>query len=734
MPDFPRNVLAGSDSPYLLQHAGNPVAWQPWGDDAFARAKRENKPVFLSIGYSTCHWCHVMAHESFENPDVADLLNRNFVSIKVDREERPDVDMTYMTYVQAVTGHGGWPMSVFLTPDALPFFGGTYFPPDDRYGRTGFINLLGRIQEMWGQQAGDMRRSAVSAITQLRAAAAPVPVSAVVGWDSAAFARAATAAFARQFDTAYAGFGGAPKFPRPAAPQMLLEIARVWPEEDYGRDALRMAVATLQAMADGGIHDHLGGGFHRYAVDRIWHIPHYEKMLYDQAQLARLYLEAARLTGLAAFDAVADGIFTYVLRDLTHPGGGFFSAEDADSLPADGAAAKREGAFYVFTALEIAGVLPVGDARIFCAAYGVQPDGNADPASDPHGELTGTNTLFRAIGAARLAGQFHTTVAEIDTVLARSRAALLALRSARPRPHRDGKIVAAWNGMMIGALATGARLLQRPDWLRAAERAAEFIHANLWDVGRAVLFRSLCTREPTIHAFAADYAQMIAGLLDLHAATGAMRWLAWAIELQAVMDRDHRDDEDGCYFSAREDGGLGVLSLKEDHDGAEPSPNSLAAVNLLRLAALTGEAHFREAVDAMIASLGRAVADAPHVAPVLGMAILRSLEDPGHVVLAPADAPSAAPLRDAILRHAAPGMAVIPLPGAGEERAWWLSHHAWMAGLPAAGDTPAVILCRDRTCGLPMTDPEEVARALTTAAGHRAPHGTRRAAATDGRS
>ena len=445
----------------------------PWGDAAFARARAEDKPVFLSIGYSTCHWCHVMEHESFENPEIAVVLNEYFVSIKVDREERPDVDLTYMTYVQAATGHGGWPMTVFLTPEARPFFGGTYFPPDDRHGRTGFLNLLQRIRELWESRRAELVAQAAQSLRALedameketRAGEPPEPDG---------LARRLVQVFSRQFDREYGGFGGAPKFPRPAAPMSLLECARLYPETRHGREAMTMAAGTLRAMAAGGIHDHLGGGFHRYAVDRIWHIPHYEKMLYDQAQLAPLFLDAWRMTGDSLFLDAADGIFRYVLRDLSHPDGGFYSAEDADSLPDDGAGAKKEGAFYVFTAEEISRALTPESAALFTAAYGVEAGGNADPQSDPHGELQGTNTLFVAAGPDALAMRFDRPVAEVEAMLSAAREVMFGHRARRPRPHRDEKIVTGWNGLMIAAFAMGGRMTGNPLWTERAELAANF--------------------------------------------------------------------------------------------------------------------------------------------------------------------------------------------------------------------------------------------------------------------
>lgn len=710
MPEIPKNLLSGEDSPYLLQHAGNPVAWMPWGEAAFARARAGNMPVFLSIGYSTCHWCHVMEHESFENAAIAAFLNGHYVSIKVDREERPDVDLTYMTYVQATTGHGGWPMTVFLTPDGLPFFGGTYFPPEDWHGRTGFLNLITRIQEIWATRPEDIFESARSAVEQLRlqSGRSDTPGEPPAAKD---VARAATRAFSQQFDATHGGFGTSPKFPRPSAPSLLQEIALRWPIETMGKEAGAMVLATLQAMADGGIQDHLGGGFHRYSVDRQWHIPHYEKMLYDQAQLAPLYLEAWRRSGNPAFTSVAENLFAYVLRDLVHPEGGFCSAEDADSLPDAGATAKKEGAFYVFTAAELGTILAPESLSLFAAAYGVKAEGNVDPASDPHGELTGTNTLYRAAGLATLSNSFSRPQGEIESMLAGANALVLAHRNRRPRPHRDDKIVLGWNGLMIGALAVGGRLLGRTGWLDAAESAARAItrHLRAPDGG---WWRCRNRQAARIPAFASDLTQWISGLLDLHEATGDMAWLELARASQSELDNKHRDPDDGCYFSAREDGGLSLLSLKEDHDGAEPAPDSLGALNLLRLHAHIGGEEYLQAAERILAAHADDLERAPHVAPLLAVAAIRLEIDPGHAIIAPSDHPDAPPLLRAVLQNAPPGMAILRLPGAGPERAALLLRHPWMESLPALGDPPAVHLCRDHTCGLPLRDPESIARAL----------------------
>ena len=387
------NRLAREKSPYLLQHAHNPVDWFPWGEEAFAKARAEDKPIFLSIGYSTCHWCHVMEHESFESAAIAAFLNENFVSIKVDREERPDVDQVYMTFIQATTGHGGWPMSAWLTPDLKPFVGGTYFPPTDVPGRPGFITVLRRIAELWKSDRPQIEEKATSLLAALREAGKDIestPADHGITWTVEPVLRIGLSFFARSFDSAEGGFGGAPKFPRPVNFQFLFQLAtqNKKPQQD-SKAALAMALHTLRKMAAGGMHDHLGGGFHRYSVDAEWHVPHFEKMLYDQAQLAQAYLAAYQLSGEEGFAKTAHHILHYVTHDLTNADGGFYSAEDADSLPKADATRKTEGAFYVWTYDEVKEVLGEDRLEEFCAVYDVEPKGNVAASSDPHGELEG---------------------------------------------------------------------------------------------------------------------------------------------------------------------------------------------------------------------------------------------------------------------------------------------------------------------------------------------------------
>lgn len=612
------NNLAGETSPYLLQHAGNPVAWQPWSDAAFARAKDEEKPVFLSVGYSTCHWCHVMERECFEDPAIAALMNRHFISVKVDREERPDLDATFMTFVQATTGQGGWPMSVWLTPDGTPIFGGTYFPPADRHGRPGFPRLCEEISRLWRDDRTRLVAGADRIMAQL--AAADPPVAAAGDLAGPAVLEAFIAHCRRAYDAEWGGFGSAPKFPRPAVLRTLLQLAeRHGSDTPAGAEAAAMACATLDRMAAGGIHDHLGGGFHRYSVDRYWHIPHYEKMLYDQGQLAMAYLDAWQLTGAATHRTVAEGIFNYLLSTLRDPAGGFHAAEDADSLPHAGATHSLEGAFWTWTEAEISGLLEPAAAALVKAAYGVQPAGNARPESDPHGELTGRNTLFRAASDAALAATGGSSAESVRATLTEAAAVLLEHRGTRPPPHRDDKLVTAWNGLAIGALARGARLLERPDLAAAACAAATFLRTRLWD--GTTLFRSFRLRRGDAPGFPADFVCLISGLLELHAIAPADGWLDWAAALQDRLDATSWDADRAGYVMRPTLGDRTLKVIREDHDGAEPSPNHLAAENLLKLAVLLDQPAHLARAEALLRAGTPLLEEHPFAAPQLAAAL-----------------------------------------------------------------------------------------------------------------
>jgi len=702
------NHLAGEKSPYLLQHQHNPVDWYPWGSAAFEKAKRENKPIFLSIGYSTCHWCHVMAHESFESEEVGKILNEHFVSIKVDREERPDVDRVYMTFVQATTGGGGWPMTVFLTPDLKPFLGGTYFPPEDKYGRPGFKSVLGRIIEGWTKDRASIIAHGDKVIEQLKEMAATGKPGEVKV--SEAMLMNALNPFTRTYDDEWGGFGDAPKFPRPAALNYLFRIyAHAGADSRDGKAALGMALGTLRKMAEGGMHDHLGGGFHRYSVDKFWHVPHYEKMAYDQAQLVGSYLDAFQATRDPYWEKTARDILAYVQRDMTAREGGFFSAEDADSLLAHGKPEHAEGAFYVWTKEEI-GRLLGDDAALFNRYYGVEDDGNSPPGSDPHGELKGKNTLIVRLETKTAAKLFNKTEAEVEATLEAARKKLFDVRAQRPRPHLDDKIITAWNGLMISAFARAAQVLDDPAYLATAQKAAKFLREQMWRDG--ALRRSYRQGVSEIPGFAEDYAFLVAGLLDLYEADFDPAHLAWAVELQAKMDALFFDENHGGYFSTSGKDPTVLVRMKEDYDGAEPSPGSIAAANLLRLAQLTNDESLRQKADRTLAAAAEQLANLPSAAPQMLCALDTSLAKPRQIVIAgKRDAADTKALLREVHARFIPNKLVILADGA-EGQAWLGQKLEFIKTVSPIDGKAAAFVCEDFVCQLPTTDPGKVKELL----------------------
>ncbi len=581
------NRLISEKSPYLQQHAHNPVDWFPWSEEAFEAARSGDKPIFLSVGYSTCHWCHVMEHESFENEQIAAILNRLFVPIKVDREERPDVDRIYMAYVQATTGSGGWPMSVFLTPDLKPFFGGTYFAPDNRYGRPGFGVLLERIGEAWKKDHDRIVETSSDAVKQLAQYTGTAPGA--PGIPDASVLDSTFQYFRRIFDSAQAGFGDAPKFPRPVVLNFLLRYY----VRTNRKEALDMTLETLRAMASGGMHDQLGGGFHRYSVDERWFVPHFEKMLYDQAQLAISYLEAFQITHDSFFAGIARSTLDYVLRDMTHPEGGFYSAEDADSVidPAE-PAVKGEGAFYIWTASELQQILGPALFALFASHYGVEAGGNVH--NDPHGEFTGKNILY----LGEQPNPSH--IAQFQEAAAK----LLEVRSRRTRPHLDDKILTAWNALMISAFAKASQILDEPRYLAAAQRAAEFIVSRMYQPASQTLLRRYRDGDAAIPGFLDDYAFFISALLDLYEADFDPTRIEAALTLTVKMRELFEDTNQSAFFSTAAGDNNLVLRMKDDYDGAEPSGNALALLDLLRLAHITDRPALRQAAERTLAALG----------------------------------------------------------------------------------------------------------------------------------
>jgi hypothetical protein len=704
------NRLAAERSPYLLQHAANPVDWYPWGNEAFAKARSENKPIFLSIGYSTCHWCHVMEHESFENETIAAALNADFVSIKVDREERPDVDRVYMTFVQSTTGSGGWPMTVFLTPELKPFFGGTYFPPTSRWGRPGFLDLLQELSRAWKQDRGRVDYAAAELFDRLKSLTGNDGRSKAQAWLAGPDSLSeAVEQFQSAFDRRNGGFGEAPKFPRPAELLLLLR------EHSRTRTAppLLMVLDTLRAMALGGMRDHVGGGFHRYAVDAQWRVPHFEKMLYDQAQLVLAYLEAGQATNDAFYSTIAEDTLAYVLRDLHSPEGGFYSAEDADSVAPDGSGEKREGAFYVWTDEEI-GTLLGEEAEFVRKRFGIEPGGNAP--QDPQEEFKNQNLLYTAQSIEDIAARTGRTADHVADAIGRSRQALFEARARRQRPHLDDKIITSWNGMMIAAFARAARVLPgRPEskrYLATARTAAEFIRRRLWNADDQRLLRRYRDGEAAIDAYAEDYASLIWGLLELFQADGDPAWLEWARDLQARQDALFWDDAESGWFSTSGKDPSVLLRLKEDYDGAEPSASAVSVLNLIVLAHLLDDDEARRKAERTLARYGPKAGRAGRVIPLMlaGLSTWHAVTSQV-VVLGPRERDDTLRLHAEIARHYLPFAVVIPVEP-GERQARLASLMPFIEPMRMLDESATAFVCRDFACRAPVTTAEDLATDL----------------------
>jgi len=711
------NRLAGEPSPYLRQHAENPVEWYPWGDEAFERARREDKPIFLSIGYATCHWCHVMAHESFEQPAIGEQLGRDFIAIKVDREERPDVDRVYMAFVQATTGSGGWPLSVWLTPSLEPFYGGTYFPPVSAWGRPSFSDVLREIARAWRDDRAEIGASAARAVAHLNTEAPRRDGGSVT---ALAVLEAGQEAWARAFDERRGGFGDGPKFPRPSELLFLLrEHARTGAPEPRV-----MVLGTLRAMALGGMRDHVGGGFHRYSVDGGWRVPHFEKMLYDQAQLVLALLEAWQVSGDPFFAQVAEDTLRYVERDLIGAEGGVYSAEDADSVPpgqADAPGARAtEGAFYIFSRDEIVEALGP-DSKAWELRFGVLPGGNAP--FDPQGEFGANNLFYTAKTIAAVAEQTGRSAPDVGAALARGRQRLFEWRSKRPRPQLDDKVLTAWNGLALAAFARAARVLA-PEGvldegvagsgrrhLATAIRMATFLRARVWNETTKRLQRRVAGGVAGIDGFAEDYACLAWGLVELFQATGDPAWLTWAVDLHASLDALFlAPDDRGWYATTGEDPTVLVRQIDE-YDGAEPSATSVAVMNLLALSRLTGRAEYQQTAERVLAARRGQLAAQPRVAPHLLAALSTTLQPALEIVVTGGE--RAGTLHHTVTSRFLPSAVCVPV---SETHARALAEPApWMAPYADRAAEPAAFVCREFVCAAPVTAPEALAILLDQA-------------------
>ncbi len=689
-----KNRLVLESSPYLLQHAHNPVDWYPWGDEAFAAARRLARPVLLSVGYSTCHWCHVMEEESFDDEEIARYINENYVIIKVDREERPDVDAIYMKAVLILTGSGGWPMTVWLTPDRKPFFAGTYFPArdGDRGARVGFLTLLRKLKEAYTARAGEVIETSSRLAEAIRQNLAPDPGR--NGVPDARVLEAAASYYRSRYDSAHGGLAGAPKFPSSLPVRFLLRYHR----RTRDAETLRMATQTLEKMAAGGMYDHVGGGFHRYSTDARWLVPHFEKMLYDNALLTMAYLEGYQVTQNEHFAQVAREILRYVERELTASEGAYYSATDADSLAPGGR--REEGWFFTWTPDEIRTVLGRERARLVEAYYGVTAGGNFE----------GRNILHVRGSLGELARELGLPAQKVGAAVDESREALYAARAERPHPFRDEKILAAWNGLMIGAHARAALVLGDERYARRAARAAEFVLTRMRRDGR--LLRSYKDGQARHNAYLDDHAFLVAGLLDLYEAAGDQRWLREALALDAMLEELFEDKQRGGYFMTSGDHEELLAREKPAHDGAEPSGNSVQALNLLRLHELTTEDRYRQRAERTLEAFGDRGAQAPAALSEMLLAIDFRLDTPKEVVIvAPTSRKEAEPLL-ARLRSTFVPNRVLTVAAEGEDIISRSRLVPLLRGKVSREGRATAYVCERRVCRLPTADPEMFAQQL----------------------
>ncbi|HZR81188.1 MAG TPA: thioredoxin domain-containing protein [Candidatus Binatia bacterium] len=691
------NRLLLEASPYLLQHAHNPVDWYPWGDEAFATARRLGRPVLLSIGYSTCHWCHVMEEESFDDEEIARFLNEHYVAIKVDREERPDLDAVYMSAVLALTGSGGWPMTVWVTPDREPFFAGTYFPArdGDRGVATGFLSLLLQMKAIYETEP-DRVAAAARELTQAVRARSVASERAEEPVDASVLAGAVERA-RRSYDPVWGGAARVPKFPSAFPIRLLLRSHR----RTGDPETLAMAATTLEKMAAGGMRDQLGGGFHRYSTDRRWLVPHFEKMLYDNALLAIAYLEGAAATGRADLAAIARTVLDDVEREFGAPDGGFFSAIDADSRGPDGRLA--EGLFYTWTPAEIEAALGRERATTFAGAYGITTEGNFE----------GRSILFLPKPLDETARDLGVARDALGRDLAASRDALLAARAHRVRPFRDEKVLAAWNGLAISAFARAALALGEPAYAERAARAADFVLGRMQDGAR--LHRAFVAGRPAEAGLLEDYAFTIAGLLDLYEATGDPRRLRAAIALDAVLAEHFEDRDAGGFFGTPDDGEALLTREKPSADGAEPSGNSVELLNLLRLHDLTGDERYRARADRALAAFGKPLRSSPEALDEMLLAVDWRLDVPKEIaIVAPAARSEAEPFLAELRRAFVPNR-VLAIAVAGRDLDLQAEAVPLLADKTARGGRATAYVCEHRVCKLPTNDPAVFARQIAPA-------------------
>ncbi|XP_069174791.1 spermatogenesis-associated protein 20 isoform X2 [Procambarus clarkii] len=763
------NQLASEKSPYLLQHANNPVHWYPWGDEAFAAARQENKLIFLSVGYSTCHWCHVMERESFENPEIAKIMNANFINIKVDREERPDVDRVYMTFVTASSGQGGWPMSVFLTPDLVPVAGGTYYPPEDRYGRIGFGTLLSSlaakslsgsggwpmsvwltpdlkpvyggtyfpptdryygqpgfpqllvsIVSQWQENKKRFKESGVKIMEVLdRTSRLPAPGTTTIPGEEAV--AKCFAQLSSSYERKFGGFSESPKFPQPSNFNFLFTYHALHPNRDDAKRGLEMALHTLTKMDRGGIHDHISRGFARYSTDERWHVPHFEKMLYDQSQLTVSYLDAFVASGKTRFADVVRDILTYVMRDLSHPCGGFYSAEDADSLPTADAKEKCEGAFCVWTHQEITELLPdpvkegheATLAKVFCHHYSVSKGGNVNPYQDPHDELKNKNVLIEHDTIEETGKEFGVDEEECKEALAKARQILYNRRQQRPRPHLDDKMVTSWNGMMLGAIARAGAVLEDETYIQRALKAAEFVMTYLYKdekLLRAVYAdtNNEISLGSCIEGFADDYAWIIRGFINLYEATLDTEWLKLAEKIQDKQNELFWDSKGNGYYMTQSGDESILLRIKEDQDGAEPSANSVSVGNLIRLRYLLGRSDYSTKAEAIFCLFSDRLNKIPIALPEMTTALLLHQKPPVQIILAGKNGSDSLKKMIKIIHSEAIPNRVILLADDNKDSFMYSRHSSLSRYHPVTNDETLAYVCQNFKCMLPVNTPDQL--------------------------
>ncbi len=697
------NRLIHEKSPYLLQHAFNPVDWYPWGEEAFEKALKEDKPIFLSVGYSTCYWCHVMEREVFENPSIAKLMNEYFVNIKVDREERPDVDRVYMAALQGLTGSGGWPMSLFLTPHLKPFYAATYIPPVAQYGRMGFPDLANRIHELWQADRKKILESSEQVFETLRRGNAS-DAARTVGEE---VLRIGFRQLLQQHDSLYGGFGGAPKFPRPVVLNFLLRYY----DRTGEKQALEMSLTTLRKMAEGGMYDHLGAGFHRYSVDARWRVPHFEKMLYDQAQLVNSYLEAYQISHDEFYAAVARDVLDYVMRRMTSGEGGFYSAEDAESaIDRPKSDEKEEGAFYLWKKSEIKSILGNELGEIFSFCYGVTEAGNT--IADPHGVFGDRNVLYAAHTIEESAAKYDKSVGEIRELLQAARKKLFQAREARSHPHRDDKILTSWNGLMISAFARAYQVLDDPRFVKTAREAAAFVTTRLYDSSRKRLLHRFRDGDARFDADLQDYAFLIMGLLDLYEGSFEVAWLEKAVALTMEQNEIFFDRKDGGFWDTSGKEKSILVRTKEKYDGAEPAGNSIAVLNLLRLSEITNNRRWRDMAEKTLKVFGNQLQNSPLAMPQMLVAVDFHLTKPKEIIIAgkTEHADTKALLRQVHQRYLPKKVLLLADGDLGQRTL--ASYNAYFEGVAMRDGKATAYVCEDYVCRLPTTDAATLAQQL----------------------